>query len=460
MSHPILTFRHLLPGNAELRAIGGPEWFGALFARDASGGPSTVPVAWGASLPAIAPRIADAPAFAGVNCHGCSEARLRAAGFAHVRRFALLPSARDARWFIPLDSTQAADAALSLYRPVRLPARAVHGAARAVARVGLPLWYRDELCIARRTLSPLEHLLEDLFPGRAVRVALSGGAPIRAPQRKVSMAAISTSGEILGFAKSGATGVARQLVRHEAEVLATLATRDAMNGRAPRVLFAGEVGDSFVHVQTLLPGETARATLTQAHRALLAALRGSAVRPAAASGFVRTLRARVAALQSSRPLFGRLFDTILPRLERTIVARTIVHGDFAPWNIRLHDGVASAIDWEYAEIDGLPLIDECNHLLLVGCLMQEWRVDVALGRLRAMARSAPLGMSPTQVETLQLAHLLDVTTRLAVEHSDVEPIAEWFTEVLLRLVEQQRARAAWPPIGVSSQRALQSEAIR
>ena len=460
MAHSILTFRHLLPEDADYRCFGGPEWFSALFEKDASSGRSTVPVVWGESLSTIATRVGGAPAFVGVNCHGCSDERLRAAGFTHLRRFALLPTARDARWFIPLDSPQAADAAFSLYRPVRLPARAVHGAARALARLGLPLWYRDELCVARRTVTPLEHLLEDLFPDRTVRVALSGGAPIRAGHRKVSMAAISASGEVLGFAKSGASGLARRLVRHEAEVLATLATREAMNGRTPRVLFAGEVGDSFVHVQTRLHGDTARAALTPRHRALLAALRGNAVRPAAASGFVRTLRARVAALQSSHPHFPRILDAILPRLERTIVARTIVHGDFAPWNIRLRDGVAGALDWEYAEIDGLPLIDECNHLLLVGYLMHKWSVDAALGQLRAMARSAPLGMSSTQVETLQLVHLLDMTTRLAAEHGEVEPIAEWFKGLLLRLAEQQSAGAAWPPIGVSPRRATPSEAVR
>lgn len=458
MTHPLLAFQHLVGGDARYRVVGGPRWFRALADMGDPNASATVPLAWGESLENLAD-LHSTEAFVGINCRGCSDERLRAAGFFHVRRFALLPSARDARWFIPLDSAAAAAAALSLYRPVRLTARAVHGAARAVARMGLPLWYRDQLCVARRTVTPLEHLLENLFPGRTVRVALSGGAPIRARHRKVSMAAVSTSGEVLGFAKSGATGVARRLVRHEAQVLAALASRDAMKGRAPRVLFAGEVGDAYVHVQTPLHGETARSTLTPRHRALLAALRSSEGRPAAASGLVRGLRARVAALQSSHPRLTRVLDTIMPRLERMTVPATIVHGDFAPWNIRLHDGLAGALDWEYAEIDGLPLVDECNHLLLVGYLVHEWSVDTALAQLRRMARSSPLGMSPAQVETLQLVYLLDVVTRFSTEHAEVEPIADWFQELLLRLTEQPQTRAAGPPIGVSLRRTM-SEAIR
>ena len=52
------------------------------------------------------------------------------------------------------------------------------------------------------------------------------------------------------------------------------------------------------------------------------------------------------------------------------IPSTIVHGDFAPWNLREHNGQIAAFDWEYAELDGLPLVDQTHYELQVGYLLK------------------------------------------------------------------------------------------
>ena len=123
-----------------------------------------------------------------------------------------------------------------------------------------------------------------------------------------------------------------------------------------------------------------------------------------------------------------------PVLERLILTVTIVHGDFVPWNLRERHGAVAAFDWEYGELDGLPLIDELNHLLLVGYLFQGWAVERAYDRLLRLAASAPLGLSPDRVRALQLIYLLDTLLKfLNGGWNDDHPMAAWYQRLLVRL---------------------------
>lgn len=439
-THPILAFQLLLGADTRCRCADGPPWFRALLDERTEGPPPAVPIVWGRSLARFSVPD-DATALIAVNCRDVSEQRLRDAGLSQLRRFAIVPSARHARWFIPLDSTSTAYAALSFYRPVRVASRVIHAALRTLAEYGLRFWYRDEVLIARRQLSPLEQLLESLFPHRGVRVAISACCPERGCS-KLSLAILSSSGEVLAFAKSGTDGTGRRLVTHEAEVLQALAARGRLDGRVPRVLFAGEVDGSFVLVQSVLPGEAARAAIARKQRNFLALLRGGPLRAASETGFVRAIRVRAAALPDRHQHVRDVVDDLLPRLARLRVPATIVHGDFVPWNVRIQNGVASAFDWEYAHLDGLPLIDECNYMLVVGYLVHEWTIEEAWEHLREMARSAPLGFARSDVEALQLVHLVDLVSRFASEGAGDAPISKWFTHLMLRAAEQSRARDA------------------
>src|SRR4051812_41479734 len=94
---------HFYPQSARYSIVGNPPaWFGSLltpFLRQRS--EEDVVIAWG-----IAPLASIIQQSNGVAVFNVPDAArtLRNAGFAYLRRFAILPSMNDPRWFIPLDS--------------------------------------------------------------------------------------------------------------------------------------------------------------------------------------------------------------------------------------------------------------------------------------------------------------------------------------------------------------------
>jgi hypothetical protein len=125
---------------------------------------------------------------------------------------------------------------------------------------------------------------------------------------------------------------------------------------------------------------------------------------------------------------------LLPVLRGLRLPGTTVHGDFVPWNLRQHHGDLGAFDWEYAQFDGLPLIDETHHLLAVGYLLKKWTPDEACRQLLAAASATPLGLPPRVVQALQLSYLLDYVLRLFREgHGDEYPRVAWCRRIVERL---------------------------
>lgn len=403
-----LTWLHLLPARTAVTTVGGPSWFRELLADRRAGEAAPVLVAADrrpAELPGLEP-------FAGlvaVNCDGLTERGLRAAGFTYVRDFAVLPSLADARWFVPLDSPAVSAAAFRLYSPFRPLARLKHLGVRTAARGGLPLWYRDRVLIAQRSLPPVERMLGTLLPDVPLRLALASGAP--GPARKPTALVLDARGRALAVAKLATTALAQRLVQHEAEVLRALTARPDSARIAPQLLFAGEVDQAIVAVESVLPGRPAPRRLTADHRAFLAGLHTGRAKPAARTDIVTTLHRRTAALPSPRPDLRALLDAAMPLLEELRLPETVVHGDFAPWNLRAHRGQVAAFDWEYAQLDGLPLLDELHHTLQVGLLLDHWTADRAYDHLLAIAAARPLGLRPDQVWALQTVYLFDVLLR-------------------------------------------------
>lgn len=68
----------------------------------------------------------------------------------------------------------------------------------------------------------------------------------------------------------------------------------------------------------------------------------------------------------------------------------INHGDFTPWNVCVHDGEWRLLDWEFAAVDGFPLLDVVHYVLQVACLVKHWSPHLARDRARAWIGSNPL----------------------------------------------------------------------
>jgi Phosphotransferase enzyme family len=378
--------------------------------------------------------------FVGINSR-VSDAELKSKGLGYVRRFAVLPDLKTARWFVPLDSPGVSSAGFALYSPAKFSARLKVAAARLATHSRLSLWYRDEIVIAQRELPPIERKMMELFPGVEIRLALSSGAPEPARNRKTSIAVIATDGKIVGFAKVAGSELSLRLLRDESRMLPELARRKIT---APDLIFAEEVDGAFVMVQKPLNGKPVTARFGESKQVFLRSLRSDRMVRASDSSFVTTLAARIENLPASHHELADALHDVLPVLDEMQIPATIVHGDFAPWNLREHDGQIAAFDWEYAEVDGLPLIDETHYRIQVGYLLEKWNIPQAVASLGRVHLENDLSLTAKQVRALQVVYLIDNLTRLFGEGYDEaeNEMVAWYGRLLKVLVGTRKEMAA------------------
>ncbi|HEX3355805.1 MAG TPA: phosphotransferase [Tepidisphaeraceae bacterium] len=377
--------------------------------------------------------------FLGINSR-VSDAQLKSAGFNYIRRFAVLPDLTTARWFVPLDSPAVSSAGFSLYSPAKFSARLKVAAARLATHSGLSFWYRDEIVIAQRTLPPIEQKMAELFPGREIRLALSSGAPEPARNRKTSIAVIATDGTIVGFAKIAGSELSQQLLQDESQILPQLTRRGIV---APELLFTGEVDGASLMLQKPLTGKPVPARFSENKQAFLHSLRSNQTLRASESNFIATLITRIEHLPIPRPELADALHESLATLDEMHVPSTVIHGDFAPWNLREHHGKIAAFDWEYADLDGLPLIDETHYRIQVGYLLEKWNIPHAVASLGRVHLENDLALTAKQVRALQVVYLIDNLTRLFHEGYDEaeNEMVAWYGQLLKALVATRKEMA-------------------
>lgn len=429
MFAPSCTWAHLFPSGTRFVGVRIPESLRDFAFRTQIGDEKRVLLAWKESRASL-PNLDPYSGVVAINCRSVGVRELKASGFNYVRRFAAFPSFEDAQWFIPLDTPVISSQAFCLYTPLLLRAQIKSLGVRSIARAGLPLWYRDQITIAQRTPPPLEQTFQSVFPKRSIRLALSSGARAADSHRKPSIAAINRNGKVLGFGRLAGSPLSERSLQNEAEILPILAHRFGREWLGPKLLFSGDIDDNYAIVVSPVGGRLAGLKLSPGHHRFLSTLRSNEMKPAAATKLVRRLFSRVITEPDIKPLF----DTISPILEKLAIPSTIVHGDFAPWNIRKRPDGIVAFDWEAAELDGIPLFDELNHLLMVGSSMKRWTIDQAYERLTAFAASAPIGLCREQVLALEIVYLLTSLFQLRdAGYADDNDVVSLYRQLLMRL---------------------------
>jgi hypothetical protein len=432
-----LTWLHLLPSDSTFEVVGpaAPSWLRwPPRQRTAKPGQPTL-VGFQASSQDSAD-LTSARAFVGINCRGLHDGQLRAGGLTRIDRYAVLPNWENPRWFIPLASPCVSSAGFHLYTPAKTSARLKRFAARLAVHSRVPFWYRDQLLLARREAPPLEVAMGGLFPGRQIHFALSAGAPEGARNRKASAAVIDSRGNLLAFLKLAASDLATGLLHREAEVLRALASTPGVSQVVPRLLAAQQIDGTYVIAQAPLAGGPAPTALTASHRRLLDTLAAcDAVHPAETQ-LVRGLVARISSLPVPRPQLSAALDRSLSALSDQRIRVGAVHGDFAPWNLRLHEGRITAFDWEYGSLEGPAGLDEIHYRLQVGYLLNDWTVETAMKELAEGDVLDHYLSSPQKIarHALIALYLVDVLTRLYNEGYDgANDMVAWNERLLVRL---------------------------
>jgi hypothetical protein len=175
------------------------------------------------------------------------------------------------------------------------------------------------------------------------------------PARKVIVFLAGEDGKLMAVAKFPLAQGAVHAICHEADMLRELEGRFSV----PKLMhYSTEAGCS---IQTYLPGRLGSRACRDGYLELLLRLvRTGGALPA--PGAAIKLIARI----QNRPEYSGLEPILEPILELIGMGKAdypavLVHGDFAPWNIReLRDGHCTLVDWESARWDGLPLHDLCH----------------------------------------------------------------------------------------------------
>ncbi len=433
-----LAWEPLFPVASRFEGSGLPAWLAVHLAEQDSHEPARVLISSDAEA-------GDLPALEGYEGvvalnSSLSPRRLREAGFEYVSTFAALPSIEDPRWLIPLERGGVAAEALNNYTPYRPAARLKLKILRLMLRTGPVLWRPQKVTIARRNPPELLQRLRGLLPNGEIHLAVSTGTA--GPGRKSTLAALDGSGAPLAFAKMAETATAERLMQNEALILREIGDANRPQLAGPRLLFEGQLDGHPVTIQSPVAGRPAPRNMCESHFLFLQTLSHGLPRPGIESAFLRSLPERLDAVGLSSGGLPLVLHQAIQILAEINLSPTLLHGDFAPWNLRLESNTITAFDWEYGVLDGLPGLDELHHHWQTGFLLHGWSAKQADGFLWDWASRPPASLGRGHAEALVIIYLLHgLVQRLETGYEDSDEMVGRYFEVLRRRLALQEVPA-------------------
>lgn len=344
------------------------------------------------------------------------------AGFRRIRTFVALPSAAAPRWLLPEDNTRQALEGLELYTPFSIRTRILKAIGQGVAATRFPGRSNTRVLVASREPLPIENIVKGLSEESDPGFAISLGTPMAC--QKLTVQAMSPSGEILAFIKIPLGPEAQARIQTEVDFLERLSRFPKMRSRIPRLLSCADLGNGRILVQTPLPGSPGPIVLTNSHSEFLRDLHACDSAKYPGTLLVRETSDLWGCLArgldaSWQDLALEAFRVAARELDKRELMCAPAHGDFAPWNTRETTGQLSCFDWESAH----------------------WRAPVDWDKFHFMAQTHSLIKEGAGPETLQetrngsrasyLLYLLHSAAQLAAERSP-SPTLEYRRELLRR----------------------------
>lgn len=286
---------------------------------------------------------------------------LAALGIAGLRSrkgipYTAIPGKNGPRWIVP-NRPKLTRAAFREWHPYSGTGQMSWAGVRLLARFGA-LRYLPGVSQMRLPEDAGEQLLKSAgWKGEIAAPIILVGNP--SPLHKVIVLLANAKGELTGVAKFPLAEGAAQAIRHEAEMLRRL---DGKFG-APRLLhYSAEAACS---VQAYLPGRLGGRKCKPKYVDFLVSLTHTGeTLPLAEkiTTLISQLQSRPEYFHSKEVLAG-IFRNLESRT--TGLPATLVHGDFAPWNIRdLPGGACTLVDWESGQWRGFPLHDLCHFFYM------------------------------------------------------------------------------------------------
>jgi hypothetical protein len=345
-------------------------------------------------------------------------------GYAHQRRFALLPSRRNLRWLLPYTGKRRGIDGLQLYMPHGHVGRIVKALVVHARATGWQGWVRDSIVIASRETLPIEDLLSKVTGERELLLSLSPGTP--GTFQKLTVQVMRSDGSILGYLKMPMTASADERLRNEAAVVRDLDSYAELRPHIPRLIFAGSLQGRYVVFQSALQGSRGPLCYASLHEKFLRRLHSCRSERRPGQRIIEEtahewhhVASRMGATWQE---LGRKALGVAEReLDRREIVCGIAHGDFAPWNMRIDDGTLRLFDWESASYHTPLLWDQFHFMTQTECLLK-----VRYGRESAVDVRK-------ENRSLYLLYLLNTAGRYWEEGAK-DPVIRYREEQLLRFM--------------------------
>jgi hypothetical protein len=313
--------------------------------------------------------------------------------------YLIVPNASKPRLIVPRNG-RAAAAAVAGFNPDRSRrAAALSGLLRASLRTGAARTIlRDRLIVSGAQDSLRSHLAQVL--GQDVTLSILIGPP-RANAKPIAQL-LSPAGEVLGYAKVGATGLSRRLVQAETAALSRLAAARTRTVTIPAIRHAGRWRDIEILVLSPLQaaGTGARRHapgLLKEAAAEVAAIAGTQLAPLSGSAYWLRLQSRLQALGPRGAAFAELAERIGGRAGSADLLFGSWHGDWTRSNVTIRGARVLAWDWERFET-GVPVGFDALHYQLHHQINAERREAAAAVR-DCFSRAGELVAQPAAAGT-------------------------------------------------------------
>ncbi|MBL4771149.1 MAG: hypothetical protein JKY61_08410 [Planctomycetes bacterium] len=330
--------------------------------------------------------------------------------------FLVLPSSGGARALLSNQSTAAFRLGIPLLPGGRLRTRLMRasltlpGAAQMLSLQG-----RERVTMITKPENPDDQsALHDMQTPLAVCEGVPG------PLRKIVIATRDSNGD--HFFKVACTPYAAQSILHETHALAALKG----SGLAPNLLARDTASAPRWFAQDALQGVRPKGPLGPTALSWLTSLADRKYSRRSAEAVLPQLFDPLAA-GSKHEAFRDLETVLRSHLSGTMLPCTASHGDFTPWNARVHDGRFMAFDWEFYRESAPALFDLFHYTLQTGVLMQKVPAQDALERALQQARDLgyPLcrisGVQDDEIELLAAIYVMSIADRDAVLHRIERP---------------------------------------
>lgn len=330
--------------------------------------------------------------------------------------FLVLPSSGGARALLSNESSSAFRLGIPLLPGGRVRTRLMRASLRLPGAAQLlSLQGRERVTLITKPEDPDDQsALRDMH----TPIAVCEGVP--GPLRKIVVATRDFGGD--RFFKIASTPFAVKSIQHETHALASLKG----SGLAPNLVARDTKSPPHWFAQEGISGQRAKPMLNATILTWLTSLAARSHNRRNAESVLPQLFNPLISEQTPQA-YRDLAEVLRSHLSGTMVPCTPSHGDFTPWNTRIHDDRLVAFDWEFYGESTPALFDIFHYILQTGVLMQKVPVENALERALHLVRTQghPLcrisGVQDDEIELLAAAYVLAVADRDATLHRIERP---------------------------------------